>query len=357
MPQVTVSRHVFFAHYTSYNILSSEPDENSWIPTAPIDDSRATKTIARKVVDLVTDRIVYAFIDANTLRAAPALFPEARVPDHGTTENVLLQAIRIDAAGDYAAAKGHEVRATAHLPQLPPFQPLKTRGVSFTVKAGGIPARCFFIVSRTVLPLATIEKFERARPPHIPLVDMTGNEHFATLLDGTGVEANAQWVLFVVDPITIAQNLTKKFYRACDDYLAITQPFEKASHEKDAKKRQDAARITRLKKLVADSIDGILSRSEKVRSAVDEQALRAFQKNFDDKLEAAARHRELTAHKLIHWIRTELWRDIDESYRQGHPHGTLSDDYEFPRSSESGARAPPRERLRALLYPRSARRV
>lgn len=294
--------------------------------------------IERKNVELVKDAFVYVFEDGPTLRKRGALLGQGT-----TTPFVLLAVLSIDASGNYSSALGFDAKTAAATNSTPSFADLG-KTLSFTGEVSGLEEMLYFFVSRTLLPLPTIDKLEAKRPPQLPLVKAFDNAHFATVIDGPSTPAVQEWVAFAVDPLRIAERLTQAYYVKCDAVLSLTQPYQQLAHEQKsaAANRQNEARVRHLQKAVADTVKGMLAHSrddalkKKIRDAANIDVLDAFLDDFQKDLDGALQERENAAHDLIHWLRSELWLDVDESYREGASAGVvlpLTD--AFARMSES----------------------
>lgn len=324
-----ITRSLRFAHYATYDILSRDPSETTWIPKAPIFVEGDVAFIERHNVQPITDAFIYVFEDGPTLRKRN---PTAAV---GTTSPfLLLGVIRIDADGEYFLSTRALVKGAAEVGSTPFFVSMGAN-LSLPGEVQQVEEEMYFLVSRTLLPLATIDKLEAARPPQLPLVKVFDNAHFAMVTDGPQSPQGNEWVVFAVDPITIAENFNRIYYDKSDAFLSLTQPYDKLDHEpnKEAAERQNEARIRHLQKSVADTIKGMLQHAtddklkERIRDAANIGALDAFLEDFERDLDEAIKERERAAHDLIHWIRSELWLLIDESYREGASDGAVGDEY------------------------------
>lgn len=323
----SVTRQFQFAHYKIYDILSRDPSEQTWIPKAPFSPG-SPATIQRRDVELVRDAFVYLFVDsAGFKQANPFLGGLA------TGEAFFIGACQVDRQGNYAFATFLEITTAAGAARSPNFDPFNNKTIKLPAEVQGADIPMFAIVSRTLLPLPTIQKWESKRPPQVPLVKPFDDTHFAVIVDGQQSSAQAEWVMFVVDPIKIAESFTKVYYRRADDYLALTQPYAQLSHEKRGKQRQADAKVRALQKAVADTVNGMISKSagtslgNKIQAAADLPAIKQFLSDFDADVATAVKAREAAALDLIHWIRSQLWLDVDESFRQGSSTGALGDDY------------------------------
>jgi hypothetical protein len=317
----SIARQLRFAHYATYDLLSREPSEETWIPTASLLEAGPPALILREDVKLVKDAFVYLFIDSAHLRKR-LLGATVASPRPFT----LVGIFEIDATGQYFTSS---FRTNT-------FNPLGADSLSIPGEVTGAEPPIYYLVSRTLLPDRTIDKLEAKRPPQIPLVTGFDDAHFALVVDDPGQSpATPEWVAFVVDPITIAENFTKLYFTKADAYLQLTQPFAKQTTEEEdaALERQRKAKVRALKKAVADTVKGMLVHVDdaglkgKIEAAADVPAMDDFLIDFEADLDDASQLRERAAIDLILWIRSELWLDIDESYRDGLATGALGDDY------------------------------
>src|SRR6185436_10661782 len=111
-----ITRNLRFAHYASYDILSRDPSETTWIPKAPIFLQGDVAFIERSKVDFVKDAFIYVFEDGPTLvKRGPLLGQGASTPF------VLQAVLSIDANGNYSGAAGSSVKAAAGNNSTPTF--------------------------------------------------------------------------------------------------------------------------------------------------------------------------------------------------------------------------------------------
>lgn len=340
------SRKLTLAHYTSYDIRSRDPSPSTWIPLAKKTDSRPAHMLEADLVPL-RDCYVYVFLEEGAAQATLPLFTDI-VPM--VAGNPLFRCIYVDASGDLSECHGLDARNAAAVSSNPQMTPTG-RHLTLPIEQAGTRLCFYFLVSRIPLPLPTIEQLERVRPPQLPLIDLQEDDHLALIEMAQESSAEPDWALLLVDPITVTQNLTKKYRRTADRYLAKTQPYAQVNDETSeaALLRQAQAEMQRLKKLVAESVKAVLDGAGKSLD-VDEPKLRHFLEEFDAGLESRATKRDNAAVTLIHWIRSNLWHIVENSYREGKPDGELGDDYNIVLEPFSQALARLAETNAGVLY-------
>lgn len=341
-PTANIIRSLRFANYSRYDILSRDPTDETWIPRVPIFVEGDVTFIDEDDVDLVVDAFVYMFQDTASYRKqAPGRTAGV------TSDFILVAVVQVDANGDYFVAVVDDPRVAASQNLSPNFLPLGGKSLSLPGATGSadqenpkedtVDGVVFFLVSHTLLPFTTIQKLEQKRPPQLPLVKPFDNEHFAIISTDLTTPPVVNWVAFVVDPIKIAENFTKAYFTRADAFLALTQPYaavEGVEEDKAALERQRKARVRCATKTVADTVKGMLvhaaqdsSLTSKIQAAINQDVLDSFLDDFNDDLKVASEAREASAIDLIMWIRSQLWRDIDESYRGGVPDADVNADY------------------------------
>jgi hypothetical protein len=327
--KLQVSRPVLFRPFTSVITEDLSTKTPAFEFVIPRD---ANDFIRLDLAKWPTTRFVYIFL-GQSAAAAMETFALRLTVGPNTGPNPLLFVIRVDRQGKQKACTGLEFKNALAQDTQPPF--VDVNKFEFIAIEPEMLLKetpdTYAIAAPVLLPAATIGALEQARPELIPLLG-TGMGIGVSGAAVSATPADPDWVFPVVDPIIIAEHLTKKFYEACDDFLATSQVFErpKPRNETEKSARQDGE-VLRLKKTIADNLIALKKAAPQLEGTFNSNLEAGFPESFLNEynatLDRLSRDREIAAFALIAWLETDLFELADSFWerKQGKP----NPDYEI----------------------------
>ncbi len=323
--RVDLSRPTVFRPYTSLRTNSQStktPDFEFLIPRTASDE------IVLSEAKWPTQRFVYVFMDPRFLTIFMAVRMEV-----GSGPNGLYMVIRVEADGTQAACFGSEYKQAMISGSPPPFS-AQTTIESFELEPDirGV-AESYTIAAPILLPLTAIAALEAQRPATVPKL---GTGVALGVKNGTSApNQRSPWVVPVVDPLFLADDLTRKYYEAADNFLASAQEIDRPPARSDAdRKARREGDLARLRKAIADNLVA-LKRAAPTQGGLFFQTLRVgFPEQEVEQYQAFVSRlvelREIAAFELIAWLESALFTSADDWWdrNQGQPDASY-DNYVF----------------------------
>jgi hypothetical protein len=206
--------------------------------------------------------------------------------------------IRVEANGQMFATRSERID-----------KPIRDRGEPVALgKTLSLPRRQFgqpkayrFYASRFRLPLAQIKALEKTIHTFAPrtLLDPENNTSV--------IERDGQWLVPVVDPLTVVLHLHTAFTAAANDVINYT-----AAHADLAPTTRTAVELRRKKHLLATILKGIIGDEKNVgannlvHQLRDQQhPLEEFLTHYDQQIEWRLKRRDWLANVLVSWLRSD----------------------------------------------------
>jgi len=319
-----VGRPTLFRPFTSVSTPAQDtktPDFEFQIPRQ--DDQLVLLSESR----WPSTRFVFVFLDPARL-VGPTLEAVALTLLVGpnASGNPLLAVVKVDPNDDQSVCTGAEYKNALSAGVPPPFKPVaKPEFVAAepdaeTQALGG----SYAVAAPIPIPLTAVSQLETSRPKVLPTLG-TGM--------GIGVEGpvtatpnNPTWVFPVVDPLLIAEQLTRKFYETADNFLTASQQIDRPAARNDAERAaREQGEILRLKRTIADNLIGLRGAAPDLASAFNDNLLSglpdAFSREYVRGLKDLAFERELAAFQLVAWLESDLFTLADDWWprKQGNP--------------------------------------
>jgi len=326
--ELQVSRPVLFRPFTSVITEDTSTKTPSFEFVIPRDGDEFIR-IDQAVWP--SKRFVYVFLGEAALPEVESFALDLTIgPDVG--KNPLLFVIQVDPDGKQQVCSGLLFKSAIGRGDPPPFIELdKFEFMAIEPEALRDKASdTYAIAAPIVLPRSAIDTLEQERPALIPAlgtgmgIGITG--------DTSASASEPDWVFPVVDPIIIAEHLIRKFYEACDDFLATSQVFERPKPRDDAEKsaREEGERL-RLKKTIADNLIALQKAAPSLdstfRSNLEGGFPDSFLNDYNATLDRLRLAREISAFVLIAWLEDDLFALVDSFWERNG--GKPNPDYEI----------------------------
>lgn len=214
--------------------------------------------------------------------------------------------IRVSKNGELAITPSDQVEK--ELKSRPEPTPIGGKTMCLPRHIVGLPQVYRFFASRIRLPLAQIKELENTVSRFIPptVLDPENNKSV--------IEKDGQWLVPVVDPITVALHLHAAFAAAAEDIVNYTSANKQNQHHRAAERRSK-------KYLLATILKSIIGEADKkdannlVHELKDQQGpLEDFLTHFQKEVQWRVDRRDRLGNFLVRWMASDGIRILADAY-------------------------------------------